>query len=147
MNDAVRIGRTVDPTFDVNATPYAYYLVTTTDFSGNEGADAALMDPATTGTGTALPGVFAFVAAAPNPFGTTVAFTFDVPHTGSVEVRLFDSSGRAVRGLVARRFTPGRYTARWDGADDHGRRVAPGVYFARIRAGAFEASRRIVRTR
>jgi hypothetical protein len=39
---------------------------------------------------------------------------------------------------------PGSFTARWDGVTDAGARARPGVYFARLEAGAQVTSRRIV---
>jgi hypothetical protein len=43
-----------------------------------------------------------------------------------------DVAGRLVRTLADRSFAPGEYAVTWDGADDGGRQVARGVYFARI---------------
>ena len=37
----------------------------------------------------------------------------------------------------------GEHRATWDGRDDAGRRVAPGVYLYRIHAGAFRSSRKL----
>jgi hypothetical protein len=41
-----------------------------------------------------------------------------------------------VRSLVDKVYEPGRYTIAWDGHDDGGRAVAPGVYYVRFVAGA-----------
>jgi hypothetical protein len=38
----------------------------------------------------------------------------------------------------------GRYTVTWDGRRDDGGSASSGVYFARLTAGAFEASQRVV---
>jgi hypothetical protein len=38
----------------------------------------------------------------------------------------------------------GEYTARWNGADEQGRPVSSGVYFARMTAGQFEKTRKMV---
>jgi hypothetical protein len=49
-----------------------------------------------------------------------------------VRVAMYDVAGRRVRTLVDRLFPAGEHRVVWDGADDHGRAVARGVYFARI---------------
>jgi hypothetical protein len=43
--------------------------------------------------------------------------------------------GRRVRTLLDRVYEPGRYTLAWDGRDDGGRTVSPGVYYVRFVAG------------
>jgi len=58
---------------------------------------------------------------------------------------VFDARGRLVRTLVDDTESPGRHEAGWDGADDAGRRVASGVYFARLVAdGHSEATRMVL---
>ena len=50
-----------------------------------------------------------------------------------VEVALYDLSGRRVRVLFAGEEANGRYTDKvWDGRDDQGQQVPPGLYVARV---------------
>jgi len=50
-----------------------------------------------------------------------------------VEVALYDLSGRRVRVLFAGQEANGRYTDKaWDGRDDRGQAVPPGLYVARV---------------
>ena len=41
-------------------------------------------------------------------------------------------------------FAPGRNEVVWDGSGDRGARVAPGVYFLRLRSGDSELTQRLV---
>ena len=50
-----------------------------------------------------------------------------------------------VRRVTERTMEPGSYAMVWDGRDERGRNVAPGVYFSVLRSGGSEVSRRIVR--
>jgi flagellar hook assembly protein FlgD len=61
-----------------------------------------------------------------------------------VKLDVLDVSGRHVRTLVYGDVEAGRRVAVWEGRDDHGLRVASGVYFYRLRAGAFVETRRMV---
>ncbi len=85
--------------------------------------------------------------AEPNPFRNTTTFHFagSVPRGARVEV--YDVRGRRVRSLGL----PGGQesgSVAWNGADDHGRELASGVYFARLVVdGRDLAHRRIVLVR
>ena len=67
-------------------------------------------------------------------------------HADRVQLRLYDVSGRLVRTLADRVFPAGEQTLRWDGADDRRRRLARGVYFARVRYAnsGYESAKKIV---
>ena len=82
----------------------------------------------------------------PNPFNPTTWITFGIPaRAGEVEVRLeiFTIDGRLVRSLVQNKLSPGAHRVQWDGRDGDGASVPTGVYFYRIRAGNFAASRKL----
>lgn len=59
-------------------------------------------------------------------------------------VSLFDVAGRSVRTLA---LAAGRASVAWDGRDGAGRRVAPGIYIARVTGGSVSASARVVKIR
>jgi hypothetical protein len=62
----------------------------------------------------------------------SATIAFGLPVQDRVSLKVFDVSGRLVRTLADRTFTPGEHTLVWDGTDDHGERLARGVYFTRI---------------
>lgn len=53
-------------------------------------------------------------------------------------------AGRHVRTLVDGVQTPGTKSVRWDGTNDDGQVVASGVYFYRLQAPGFAATRKFV---
>jgi hypothetical protein len=65
------------------------------------------------------------------------SFEFDVVlvrESSPVEVEIYDLSGRRVRLLSEQRLaTTGAYAISWDGTDESGNLVPPGVYAARVR--------------
>lgn len=71
----------------------------------------------------------------------------DVPQRSevtSVNVMLYTLTGTPVRQLVSESLEAGQYLVGWDGNDDRGRRVQPGVYVAVMTAGNFHETRRLV---
>ena len=71
----------------------------------------------------------------------------EIPEQGtvaSVRVMIYSLSGTPVRQLVSEGLEAGRYIVGWDGIDDRGRRVQPGVYVAVMTAGSFHETHRLV---
>jgi hypothetical protein len=70
----------------------------------------------------------------PNPFvvGNTTVMGYTLPTDGKVVIRVFDVLGREVKTLVNAPMTHGAYQTEWNGLDNSGKPVQPGVYFCRI---------------
>ena len=80
----------------------------------------------------------------PNPFNPQTTIAFGLPEQMTVNLRIFDISGRKVRTLLAgESLSPGWHQAVWQGEDDRGRTVAAGVYFYRLEAGVFSETKRM----
>lgn len=82
----------------------------------------------------------------PNPFGRTTTIAFDIPSGlyGSVSLSIYDISGRIVRILIDEPLDTGSHNTIWDGRDEGGRKLDPGVYFYRIENPAFNRTRRMI---
>jgi hypothetical protein len=104
----------------------------------------------------------------PNPFPnrslgvTTTCIWFDVAQAGDVRLDVFDVRGRLIRRLVPSGQVPGRLDVgrygrpaggalgtcdprfTWDGKDETGAYVRPGVYLYRLSAPGFRDTKRIV---
>jgi len=94
-----------------------------------------------------LPKVSSLAQNSPNPFNpsTTISYTV-APLESLVPVRLevFNIRGQLIRTLVNEVVEPGEYSFFWQGLDDHGKALSSGVYFYRLRAGNFVATRKMV---
>jgi hypothetical protein len=130
------LGHTTGTDYEASQAGHAYFFVTATDFAGNEGDEASVMNTVSV-PGAVMPTAFALHTARPNPFRTSTGFTFDLPEAAGVRLEIFDVQGRKIRTLVDGRHGPGRHTATWDGVDEAGRRAAPGIYFIHFNAGTF----------
>jgi hypothetical protein len=85
----------------------------------------------------------------PNPFNPETWIPYDLPEIADVWIHIYDVRGKRVRTLSLGRQYPDSYreldqAAHWDGADDFGEQVASGVYMYEIRAGSYQARRRMV---
>jgi FlgD Ig-like domain len=124
------IAYTTDNQLNVGGSPYAYYFVTATDFSGNE-SGVAVLDLPTDVEGTRRSYVLS-VSAYPNPFNPQTTIRYTVPSKGRVEVSVFDLRGAHVATLVDEEKDAGAYTRAWDGRSTGGNAASSGVYFARM---------------
>jgi hypothetical protein len=77
----------------------------------------------------------------PNPFNpvTKIQYAIPVGTYGRTSLQVFDLLGREVATLVNEPKEPGVYTVQWDASG-----VGSGVYFYRLTAGAFTATKRMM---
>ncbi len=76
-----------------------------------------------------------------NPATGPVLLRLHLPATAQVELSLYDAAGRRVAVLADGEFPAGPLERSWD---SHAAGVPSGIYFARLKAGGHELSRRIV---
>ncbi len=84
------------------------------------------------------------VGAYPNPFNPSTTVTYDLPSDQMVSIVIYDAIGQEVRRLVSAQRSAGRYTVQWDARDSQGHSVGSGVYIAKIEAGPFSASQKML---
>ncbi|MDZ4803996.1 MAG: C25 family cysteine peptidase [Candidatus Eisenbacteria bacterium] len=87
-------------------------------------------------------------SAAPNPFGAGTTLSYAIAE-GPTKVTLdvFDPLGRRIRRVESIDRAPGTYSTVWDGRDDSGAEVLPGVYYWRLTAGPDQVRGKLTRIR
>ncbi|UCH83817.1 MAG: T9SS type A sorting domain-containing protein, partial [Candidatus Latescibacterota bacterium] len=80
----------------------------------------------------------------PNPFNPATTIAYDLAAPETVKLTVFNVNGQRVRELISKTQPAGRYSAVWDGRDERGQRVASGVYFYRLEAGAYSRTLKMV---
>jgi hypothetical protein len=85
------------------------------------------------GVGDGLSGRVEF-SAFPNPARST-RINFSLPRKDNVELGVYDVLGRRVTVLAKGTMPAGAYSRQWEGRDDSGKNVGPGVYFLRLKVG------------
>ncbi len=91
-----------------------------------------------------LPREFALGPALPNPSSGRVTFAVDLPRASDLRLDVLDTQGRIVHTIARESRAAGRYRISWNGLGNGDRRVASGLYYARLRASEFTATRTIV---
>lgn len=79
-----------------------------------------------------LPNEIQFLPNYPNPFEEQTTLEYVLPEPSPVRLVVYDVLGRQVRTLVDEKKQAGRHTVQWNGTDESGRRMASGVYLARL---------------
>ena len=86
----------------------------------------------------------------PNPFSASTIIPYHLGANSFVTIDIFNTLGMRVARLLDSEREPGEYQVRWNGADDHGRMVASGLYLCRMQVQkadgvVFTQTRHVVR--
>jgi hypothetical protein len=115
-------------------------------------ANNTLLDSVTVGiyTGiaeqTGLPGILALERPLPDPMRGVATIRFSIPRKTQASVSVRSATGALVRVLSGpQSLAPNTYSLSWDGRDDHGRRVAPGVYFWHLESETTTLTRKAIK--
>jgi hypothetical protein len=87
------------------------------------------------------------IAAQPNPSRGGTVLTYALPQPARVRISVHSVTGARVRVLFDGHGKAGELRAQWDGRDDAGAPVRPGVYWAKLEVEGTSASARMVRVR
>ena len=127
----------------------AWYRVTASDQTGNESAPSAAQDVSFAVQTTAPASAWSLDPGYPNPSNasTPVRVPLVVPPTGAgrAVLEIVDSGGHTVRRFDLSGLAPGAQDVLWDGTNQSGRVVAPGVYTAWLTGADKRRSVKLVR--
>jgi hypothetical protein len=94
---------------------------------------------AVSGSETVIPNEFRLSQNFPNPFNPSTNISFSIPSRAFVSLKIFDIRGREIATLINEDLPAGLYTKKWDANS-----FSSGVYFYRIKAGNFIATKKLV---
>ncbi len=92
-----------------------------------------------------LPKVLALERPRPDPMRGQATIRLSIPHRAQASVTVRSTTGALVRTLCKSTLQTAFYYLTWDGRDDHGRRVAPGIYFWRLESGDKTLTRKAIK--
>lgn len=107
------------------------------------------LDTTTVGTeespNEALPAFFTLYQSQPNPArGGVTEIRYALPEAAQTDLSIYDVTGRLVVVLKNGNQQAGYHSAFWNGRDSVDRPAGNGIYFYRLRAGDFVATRKMV---
>lgn len=85
-----------------------------------------------------------FESAQPNPFASVTTLRLAVPAGARARIAVHDVGGRRVATLADRTTASQHLLVTWDGTDDSGQMLAPGIYFITALVGGEQAVQKVV---
>ena len=80
----------------------------------------------------------------PNPFNPETTIRFSVKEAGPVSIGVYNLKGQLVKTLLRENKAAGNHQVVWNGTDNNGRAVSSGVYYYKMNAGSYQASRKMI---
>jgi len=91
-----------------------------------------------------IPNEYFLKQAYPNPFNPSTTISYSLPEQSTVKVIVFDIRGQEVMTLQETKQYPGNYEIQWNGLDQSDNPMSTGVYFARLEAGSYSQTIKMV---
>ncbi len=80
----------------------------------------------------------------PNPFNTATTIAFELPRVATVNLSIYNILGQNIATLADSEYPAGANTLAWDGNLPNGTEAPSGIYFYRILADDFSATRKML---
>jgi len=80
----------------------------------------------------------------PNPCAGATEIRYELARPAQVSIKIYNPQGQVVKVLESKAKEPGPHAVRWGGRNTAGERVSSGVYFYKIEAGPFTATRKML---
>jgi len=91
-----------------------------------------------------MPESFSLSAAYPNPFNPVTTIRYEAPIGRQLTIGIHDLTGKLVKTLNTDKQSVSPGIVHWNGQSDKGKPLPSGVYFYRLSAADFTATRKIV---
>jgi len=81
----------------------------------------------------------------PNPFKQTTYFKYQInSNKANVKLNIYNVMGQLVKSIVNGSNQPGQHIVQWDGRNELGSKVAPGVYIYSLQVDGFKGTKKMV---
>lgn len=88
---------------------------------------------------TIVPNDFELLQNYPNPFNPATTIKFRIAKQQTVELKIYDLTGKEVEILINRQLSPGTYESYWKASE-----YPSGIYFYRLSSGKFTETRKMI---
>jgi len=83
----------------------------------------------------------------PNPFNNETRIAYQLPETVNVRLAVHDITGRKLKILANGQHSAGKYEVTWNGTDNSGNAVDPGVYLYKLETDTFTEMKQMMLTK
>ncbi len=80
----------------------------------------------------------------PNPFNPSTRISFELNKSAQIDLSVYNMRGQLVKTIASRKYSAGRHTVNWNGADAQGNRLASGVYIYRLSTDGHQISKKMI---
>jgi hypothetical protein len=80
----------------------------------------------------------------PNPFKNVTSIRFEIPIPQTVVLSIYNNLGEKVKTLENKLFEAGSHSVSWNGSDDAGRKINPGLYICVMKSGNYVLHKKII---
>jgi hypothetical protein len=91
-----------------------------------------------------LPKDFSLSQNHPNPFNPSTVIDYALPTRANVSISIYNVLGQKIKTLLNEDINAGYHKTTWDGTNDDGIAAASGIYFYKIIAGEFTATKKMI---
>jgi hypothetical protein len=70
----------------------------------------------------------------PNPFSDYSTIQFEIKKSGDISINVYELNGKLINTLINKYMVAGKHNINWDGSNENGTKVKPGLYFIRVQA-------------
>jgi hypothetical protein len=126
---------------------YRAKAVSDTAASDYSGIDTININPSSVNQGMLNDINFRLYQNYPNPFNPSTIISYQIPSTGIVTIKIYDTLGREVETLVNEVENPGRHEVEFSakaGTGKDGSNLSSGLYFYRITANNFSETKKML---
>lgn len=80
----------------------------------------------------------------PNPFNPSTNISFSISNDSYVELSIYNIKGQKIKTLLNEKMQKGKHSIIWSGLDSNNKPVGSGIYLYKVKAGNFEAVKRMI---
>lgn len=83
----------------------------------------------------------------PNLFTNNTCINYSIPDGGNKSIGIYDIAGNLVKEFSGGKYESGNYKIYWDGCNNQGNNLAPGIYFCILNSGEHTIVNKIIKVK
>ncbi len=83
----------------------------------------------------------------PNPFSSSITIEFSTHNKGHISLKIYDITGKLVKTLANGMYEVSSYRMKWNGMNENGVKVAPGIYYCKLKTEHYSSTNKIIMIR